>query len=124
MRPSRGGQHDPLGTARVDHPGEGFHPTRPRPRPHWRAERGLHHFVSHPAKEEGIRLDEVLDRMTMQVFVRDDATMIAASVQGDVDGITQGSHQGGRKGQVVYCPISSMRDGKLTINGLAPQLSD
>jgi hypothetical protein len=27
-------------------------------------------FVSHPAKEEGIGLVEVLDRVTMQVFVR------------------------------------------------------
>ena len=28
------------------------------------------HFVSHPAKEEGIGLVEVRDRMTMQFFVR------------------------------------------------------
>jgi hypothetical protein len=28
----------------------------------------------------------------MQVFVRDDCTMIAAPVQGDVDGISKGSH--------------------------------
>jgi hypothetical protein len=30
--------------------------------------------------------------MTMQRFVRDDCTMIAAPVQGDVDGIPKGSH--------------------------------
>ena len=51
----------------------------------------LHHFVSHPAKEEGIGLGEVLDRVTMQVFVRDHYTMIAAPVQRDVDGIPKRS---------------------------------
>jgi hypothetical protein len=30
--------------------------------------------------------------VTMQVFVRDDCTMIAAPVQCDVDGIPKGSH--------------------------------
>jgi hypothetical protein len=35
-----------------------------------RPKRFLHHFVGHPAKEEGIGLVEVLDRMTMQFFVR------------------------------------------------------
>src|SRR5438445_10842253 len=42
-------------------------------------------FVGHPAKEEGIGLVEVLDRVTMQVFVREHCTMIAAPVQCDVD---------------------------------------
>src|SRR5262249_7223667 len=54
--------------------------------------RCLHHFVSHPAKEEGIGLLEVLDRVTMQVFVREHCTMIAAPVQCDVDGIPKASH--------------------------------
>src|SRR5215475_12138381 len=40
--------------------------------------RRLHHFVSHPAKEEGIGSVEVLDRVTMQLFVREHCTMIAA----------------------------------------------
>src|SRR5688500_17119352 len=31
--------------------------------------------------------------MTMDGFVRDSCTMIAAAVQGDVDGIPKGSHQ-------------------------------
>ncbi len=35
---------------------------------------------------------EVLDRVTMQVFVSDYCTMIAAPVQCDVDGIPKGSH--------------------------------
>jgi hypothetical protein len=48
--------------------------------------RCLHHFVGHPAKEEGIGLVEVLERVTMQVFVREHCTMIAAPVQCDVDG--------------------------------------
>src|SRR4029434_6907904 len=52
----------------------------------------LHHFVSHPPKEEGIGLVEVLDRVTMQLFVRGNCTMIAAPVQSDVDGIPKGSH--------------------------------
>src|SRR2546429_9816401 len=67
-------------------------PIRPRSRPRRRPKRCLHHFVSHPAKEEGIGLVEVLDRVTMHLFVRDHCTMIAAPVQGDVDGIPKGSH--------------------------------
>jgi len=53
-----------------------------------RPKRCLHHFV----KEEGIGLVEVLDRVTMQFFVRGNCTMIAAPVQCDVDGIPKGSH--------------------------------
>ena len=37
---------------------------------------------------------EVLDRVTMQVFVRRYYTMIAAPVQCDVDGIPKGPHYG------------------------------
>src|SRR5207245_1525329 len=37
-------------------------------------------------------LVEVLDRVTMQVFVRRDCTMIAAPVQCDVDGVANRSH--------------------------------
>jgi hypothetical protein len=73
-------------------PGEGFRPVRHRHRPRRQPPRCLHHFVSHPAKEEGIGLLDVLDRMTMQLFVRGDCTMIAAAVQSDVDGIPKGSH--------------------------------
>src|SRR5208282_2119239 len=69
-----------------------FHPIRPRSRPRRRPERCLHHFVSHPAKEKGIGLVEVLDRVTMQVYVRGDCTMIAAPVQCDVDGVPKRSH--------------------------------
>jgi hypothetical protein len=57
-----------------------------------RPPRRLHHFVSDPAKEEGIGLVEVLDRLTMQVLVRGNCTMIAAPVQSDVDGVPKGSH--------------------------------
>jgi len=39
-------------------------------------------------------LVEVLDRVTMQLFVRGNCTMIAAPVQCDVDGIPKGSHSG------------------------------
>src|SRR5262249_41112582 len=71
---------------------EGLHPLRPRGRLRRRPPRCLHHFVSHPAKEEGIGPIEVLDRVTMQVFVRDPCTMIAAPVQCDADGIPKESH--------------------------------
>jgi hypothetical protein len=57
-----------------------------------RPPRCLHHFVSHPAKEEGIGLAEVLGPVTKQVFVHEHCTMIAAPVQCDVDGIPKGSH--------------------------------
>src|SRR5947208_2986058 len=89
--PVQGARHDVL-LCRVDRPGEGFHPIRPRSRPRRRPPRCLHHFVGHPAKEEGIGLVEVLDRVTMQVFVREHCTMIAAPVQCDVDVIPKGSH--------------------------------
>jgi hypothetical protein len=65
---------------------------RYRFRPRRRPPGCLHHFASHPAKKEGIGTVEVLDRVTMQVFVCGDCTMIAASVQSDVDGIPKGSH--------------------------------
>jgi hypothetical protein len=44
------------------------------------------------AKKEGIGPVEVLDRVTMQLFVREHFTVIAAPVQCDVDGIPKGSH--------------------------------
>src|SRR5438128_194580 len=87
----QGARHDVL-LCRVDRPGEGFHPFRPSSRPRRRPKRCLHHFVSHPAKEEGIGLVKVLDRVTMQLFVRGYCTMIAAPVQCDVDGIPKRSH--------------------------------
>jgi hypothetical protein len=63
----------------------------PRSSPRRRTKRCLHHFASHPAKEEGIGLGEGLGRVTMQLFVRGSCTMIAAPVQCDVDGIPKGS---------------------------------
>src|SRR2546429_6529953 len=42
-------------------------PIRPRSRPRRRPKRCLHHFVSHPAKEEGIGLVEVLDRKSTRL---------------------------------------------------------
>jgi len=52
-----------------------------------------HHLaIDRYLKEEGIGLVEVLGRMTMQVFVRDHCSMIAAPVQCDVDEIPKGSH--------------------------------
>src|SRR5581483_11580919 len=89
--PVQGARYDVL-LCRVYRPGEGFHPIRPRSRPRRQPERCLHHFVSHPPKEKGIGLLEVLDRVTMQLFVCGNCTMIAAPVQSDVDGIPQGSH--------------------------------
>ena len=60
---------------------------RPHSGPRRLLPRFLDHLVSHPAKEEGIGLFEVLDRVTMQVFVHDRCSMIAAAVQCNVDGI-------------------------------------
>src|SRR5438132_8376768 len=49
--PVQGARHDVF-LCRVDRPGEGFHPIRPRSRPRRRPPRCLHHFVSHPAKAQ------------------------------------------------------------------------
>jgi hypothetical protein len=49
-------------------------------------------LIGHPTKKEGIGSVEILDRVTMQFCIRDACTVIAAAVQGDVDGITKGSH--------------------------------
>src|SRR6188474_2944369 len=91
INPVQGARHDVL-LRRVDRPGEGFHPIGPRSRPRRRPKRCRHHFISHPAQKEGIGPVEVLDRVTMQLFVRDDCTVIAAPVQRDVDRIPKGSH--------------------------------
>jgi hypothetical protein len=40
----------------------------------------LDNFVGYPAKEEGIRLREVLGRVTVQVFICDHRAMIAAPI--------------------------------------------
>jgi hypothetical protein len=52
--------------------------------------RGFHHFVDHAAEEESIGPLDVLARVTMQFFIRDHRGVIAAAVQGDVDGISKG----------------------------------
>jgi hypothetical protein len=46
--------------------------------------------------------------VTMQVFVGDDCTMIAASVQCDVDGIPKGAH---------YIRVASLGRGLLGVSG-------
>ncbi len=76
---------------RVDRATEGLHPIGHFSRPR-RSKRRLHHLISHPAKKEGIGALEVRDRMTMQLFVPNPRTVIAAPVQCDVDGITKRSH--------------------------------
>jgi hypothetical protein len=63
---------------------------KPRSRPRRRPPSCLHHFAGHPAKEEGIGLVEVLSRVTLQVFVREHCTLIAAPVECDVDVIRMG----------------------------------
>ena len=87
----QGARHDVL-LGRVDRLGEGLHPIGSRSRRRRRPPCCLHHFVSHPPKEKGIGLAEVLDRVSMQVFVRRDCTMIAAPIQRDVDRVPKGSH--------------------------------
>jgi hypothetical protein len=55
---------------------------------------GLHHLVGHPTEEEGVGPGEVLGMVTVQVFIGNDRAMIAAAVEGDVDGIPEGAHDG------------------------------
>ena len=65
-------------------------------------------FISHPAKKESIGPVEVLDRVTMQVFVREHDTMIAAPVQRDVDGIPKRTHSA----RVPPSGVRSIEDGR------------
>src|SRR5207249_1026040 len=59
----QGARHDVL-LCRVDRASERFHPIRPRSRRRRPPPPSLHHFVRDPAKEEGIGLRAVLDRVT------------------------------------------------------------
>src|SRR5688572_5568425 len=103
--PAQGARYDVF-SCRVDLPCEGFQRFGPRPRPIRRAKGRLHHLIGHPTEKKCIGAVENLCRVTMQSCVRDDCTMIAAAVQGDVDGISKRSHArnvpGDRRG--VQCP--------------------
>ena len=69
----------------------------------------FHHFICHAAKEQGIRPLDVLERVTMEVFVNDPDAMIAASVQRNVDGISKGSH---------YVRVIFPNDARVLLEGL------
>jgi hypothetical protein len=49
-------------------------------------------LISDAAEEERIGLLDVLQMVTMQLFIGDAYSMIDASIQGDVDGIPEASH--------------------------------
>jgi hypothetical protein len=68
-------------------PGKGFHLFRPPCRIRHRPKCCLHHLVSDPAEEEGVGLFQFFDGVAMQLVVHGYGTVIAAPVQGDVDGI-------------------------------------
>lgn len=68
----------------------------------------LHHFISHPAKDEGIGLVDFQYRVTMQVFVCDHCTMIAASVQCHVYEIAKWSY-------CVRVPIVMVRTSNIFV---------
>jgi hypothetical protein len=76
----------------VDGAGEGMHP-----RGHgfygrgW-AEGGFHHLVGDAAEEEGAGLFDVFDGVAVELFVGEDGEMVAAAVEGDVDGVPEGAH--------------------------------
>ena len=89
--PVQGARHDVL-LCRVDRSGEGVRPGGHRHRSRCQPPRCLHHLIGHSAEEQGIGAGEVLSVVTMQFLVREACAMIAASVQGDVDGIPKESH--------------------------------
>jgi hypothetical protein len=70
------------------------------------------------AKEEGIGLGEVLGRVTVQVFVREHCTMIAASVQCDSDGIPKESHDVLLK-RVTACRVADGWNVRPSWSGMA-----
>jgi hypothetical protein len=43
-------------------------------------------LINHAAKQQGVGPGDVFGCVTMQFFVRDTRSMIAAPVQGDIDG--------------------------------------
>src|ERR1043165_5362170 len=71
---------------RVDRPGERLRPSRHPCRSRRLPPGGLHHLVRHAAEEQSVRLAELLGRLLMQFFVRDDRPVVAAPIQCDVDG--------------------------------------
>src|SRR6185437_8025059 len=91
IHPAQRARHDVF-LCRIDRPGERFHPIGPRSRLRRRPKRCLHHLINHPAKQKRIRPFEILDRMTMQLFVRYNSPMITAPVQSDINGIPKRSH--------------------------------
>lgn len=91
--PGQGARYDEL-LRGVDGPGEGVHPVRPRARRRRRPPARFHQLVGHPAQEQRVSPEDGLDRMEMQVLVRDHLAVITAPVQGDVDGIPERSHDG------------------------------
>ena len=60
-----------------------------------RPPRGFHHFIGHPAVNEGVSPGEVLSVVVMdflQLLLGEVPAMIDAAVQRDVNGIEKGSH--------------------------------
>jgi hypothetical protein len=90
--------------------------TSARGRPAWGAPRTrTHRSIPAPPRPEGVLRLLVLDRVTMQVFVRENCTMIAAPVQCDVDGIPKGSHYvllDGLTSAFCRAALSAKRRGK------------
>src|SRR5262245_54538993 len=75
--------------------------------PRRRPPRCLHHLISHPTKEEGIGLVEVLDRVTMQVFVREHCTMVA-----EPPGIRLNRHTSGRLVRAAFGPARALSESR------------
>lgn len=100
--PIQGARHD-IFRRPVEGPGEGLRPLRHL---RWRrAPRCFHHSAGHPAEQQSIGPGEDLGGVTMQIRARGDHTVLAASVQRDVDVISKRSHHEpvseGESGQTI-----------------------
>ena len=86
------GARDDVLLCGVDRLGEGLHPVGQRGCLRRGAEGCLHHLVDDAAEEESVGAFEVFGGVAVEIFIGDAGSVIAAAVQGDVDGVAKGAH--------------------------------
>jgi hypothetical protein len=73
---------------------KGDHPLRPTFARRRRPPRRLHHLVGDAAEEKGVGAGDRLGPVAMKFFVGGAGFVVAAAVEGDVDGVAEMGHGG------------------------------